>query len=125
MQLRTGNAEDVDLSPRHIDLTRRRAASWVDGNVHSALVVMAARRGTIVLQEAFGRLTPAADSPPVKLDTIFPIASISKPIAATAVMILVEEALLGLNRRVQEYIPDFSGPDKDLVTVHHLLTHTS
>ena len=125
MQLRTGSAEEVGMSPSRIALLRHRAAAWVDGKVHSALVVMAARRGVIVLQEAFGQLTPSADSSPVKLDTIFPIASISKPIAATAIMILVEEALLGLNRRVQEYIPEFSGPGKELVTVHHLLTHTS
>lgn len=125
MLLRTGTPEEVGMSSRRIERLRRRAATWVDGKLHSALVVMAARRGVIVLQEAFGKLTPDSASPPVQLDTIFPIASISKPIAATAVMILVEDALLGLNRPVQEYIPEFTGPGKEQIMVHHLLTHTS
>jgi CubicO group peptidase (beta-lactamase class C family) len=40
-------------------------------------------------------------------------------------MILVEEGLLGLNRPVQWYIPEFTGEGKDAVMVHHLPTHTS
>jgi CubicO group peptidase (beta-lactamase class C family) len=40
-------------------------------------------------------------------------------------MLLVEEGLLGLNRPVREYLPEFVGVGKDVVMVHHLLTHTS
>ena len=42
MQLRTGSAEEVGMSPSRMALLRR-AASWVGGKVHSALLVMAAR----------------------------------------------------------------------------------
>ena len=55
----------------------------------------------------------------------FPLASITKPITATAVMCLVEDGLVGLNRPVQEYVPEFVGEGKEHVTVRHLLTHTS
>jgi len=65
------------------------------------------------------------DSPPVGLDSIFPMASITKIFTATAVMVLVEEARVGLNRRVREYIPEFRGEGKDAVLVRHLLSHTS
>jgi CubicO group peptidase (beta-lactamase class C family) len=44
---------------------------------------------------------------------------------ATAVMILLEDGLVGLSRPVQEYIPEFVGEGKDRVMIHHLLTHTS
>jgi CubicO group peptidase (beta-lactamase class C family) len=101
------------------------AEGWVAEGVTPALVVLAARRGVIVLHEAFGRLTPEEDSPPLALDSVFPLASISKPITATAAMILVEEGLLGLNRPVSWYIPEFTGEGKEGVMVHHLLTHTS
>jgi CubicO group peptidase (beta-lactamase class C family) len=84
-----------------------------------------ARKGVIVLHEAFGCLIPEPDSPPLKLDAIFPLTSISKPITATAAMMLVEDGLLGLNRPVQWYIPEFVGEGKEQVMVHHLLTHTS
>jgi CubicO group peptidase (beta-lactamase class C family) len=101
------------------------AEGWVAQDITPALVILVARRGVIVIHEAFGRLTPEPDSPPLKLDTIYPIASISKPITATGVMILVEDGLLGLNRPVSWYIPEFVGEGKDAVMVHHLLTHTS
>jgi CubicO group peptidase (beta-lactamase class C family) len=49
-----------------------------------------------VLHEAFGRLTPDDDAPPVKRDTIYPLSSLTKPSTATAAMLLVEDGLLGL-----------------------------
>jgi len=101
------------------------AEGWVDQGINPALVVLAARRGVVVLHEAFGRLTPEEDSPALKLDAIFPLTSLSKPVTATVAMILVEEGLVGPNRPVAEYIPEFVGEGKDKVMVHHLLTHTS
>jgi len=101
------------------------AQSWVAQGITPALVVLVARRGVIVLHEAFGRLTPEPDAPPLQRDSIFPIASMTKPITATAIMLLVEEGLLGLNRPVADYLPEFAGEGKQEVMVHHLLTHTS
>jgi CubicO group peptidase (beta-lactamase class C family) len=59
------------------------------------------------------------------MDGIFPLGSISKVLTAAAIMCLVEDGLLGLNRPVQEYVPEFVGDGKEAVMVHHLLTHTS
>ena len=61
----------------------------------------------------------------VTTDHIFLLASISKPIVATAVMQLVEDGLLFLNDPVAHYIPEFDRPGKAPVSVWHLLTHTS
>ena len=125
MKLRQGTPEEVGMCPRRIALIKERAQQWASGDPHPALVVMAARRGVLVLQAAHGQLSPEADSPPLQLDSIFPLGSLTKSITATAMMILVDDALVGLNRPVQEYIPEFTGPGKELVFVHHLLTHTS
>lgn len=125
MKLRLGTPQEVGMSPQKIKHVVNLAKSWVDQGITPALVILVARRGVIVIHEAFGRLTPEQDSPPLKLDTIFPLTSLTKPITATAVMILVEDGLLGLNRPVSEYIPEFVGEGKDAVMVHHLLTHTS
>jgi CubicO group peptidase (beta-lactamase class C family) len=113
------------MSERRVGRIIDLAAGWVAEGVTPALVVLAARRGVIVLHEAFGRLTPEENAPPLALGSLFPLASISKPITATAVMILVEDGLLGLNRPVSWYIPEFRGEGKEAVMVHHLLTHTS
>ena len=125
MELRTGTPEEAGMSSRRIQYVRALASSWVEDGITPALVVLAARRGVIVLDEAYGRLNPEVDSPVLQRDSIFPLASITKPITATAVMALVEDGLLGLNRPVQSYIPEFQGDGKDAVLVHHLLTHTS
>ncbi len=61
----------------------------------------------------------------VSLDTIFLLASISKPITACAVMRLVEQGKLLLNRPVAAYLPEFGKNGKEWVTTYHLLTHTN
>jgi CubicO group peptidase (beta-lactamase class C family) len=123
--LRYGDPEEVGMSARRVrgvdDLARR----WVEDGTHPALVVLVARRGVVVLHEAHGRLGPEPDDPPLPVDAIFPLGSIAKPFTAACAICLVEDGLLGLNRPVQEYVPEFVGPGKEAVMVHHLLTHTS
>jgi CubicO group peptidase (beta-lactamase class C family) len=125
VKLHTGTPKQTGMSAERIQHIKGLAESWVARGIHPSLVVLAARRGTIVLHEAFGRLGPEPDAPPLMPDTLFPLASITKPITATALMLLVEDGLVGLFRPVSEYIPEFVGEGKYAVKVHHLLTHTS
>jgi CubicO group peptidase (beta-lactamase class C family) len=124
-KLRLGTPEEAGMSASRVEHVIELAEGWVEQGIHPALVILVARRGVIVIHEAFGRLTPEQDSPPVELDTIFHLASITKPITATLVMLLVEDGLVGLNRPVQSYIPEFVSEGKNKAMVHHLLTHTS
>src|SRR5687768_13240305 len=73
----------------------------------------------------FGRQRVAADSPVVRPDALFLIASPTKPIVALAVMQLVEEGLVKLNDPVVRYLPDFAANGKRSITLAHCLTHTS
>src|SRR6266568_4225350 len=123
MQLRPGEPEEVGMSARRVRHVGQLAAGWVAQGITSALVILVARRGVVVLHEAFGRLTPDDNAPPVKRDTIYPLASLTKPITATAAMLLVEDGLLGLQRPVSEYLPEFSGEGKHAVMVHHCGSH--
>ncbi len=125
MHLRVGRPEEVGMSPERVARVKALAAQWVSQGVTPSLAVLVARRGVIVLHEAFGKLTPAPDAPPLQLDTIFPMASVTKPVTATCAMILVEDGRLGLNRPVVEYIPEFVGEGKTAVMVRQLLTHSS
>lgn len=107
---------------RHVaDLARE----WVDREGLQTLVLLAARRGTIVLHQAWGRMGPEVDAPPASLDAMFDTQSLGKVFTATAVMLLVEDGRVGLNRPVSSYVPFFRGEGKDGVLVRHLLTHTS
>ncbi len=123
--LRDGSAAEAALSQTRLDVARDVAARAVAESVHPALVVLVASHGVIALHEAFGRLGPEPDDPPLPRDALFPLASLQKPITATALMVLVDEGRVGLTRPVREYIPEFDGDGKDKVYVHHLLTHTS
>lgn len=65
------------------------------------------------------------DGDQVKQDSIFLLASISKPIVATAIMQLVDNGLLSFNVPITRYIPEFAQPGKLPVSAWNLLTHTS
>ncbi|MDP6445074.1 MAG: serine hydrolase domain-containing protein [Pirellulaceae bacterium] len=67
----------------------------------------------------------ATDGASVTADSIFLIASPTKPLVATAAMMLVEQGRLQLDHRVQRYLPEFRGGGKEDVRLIHLLTHTS
>ena len=91
-------------------------------------MVLVARRGTIVLHEAFGVRRPEEATPTLKRDSIFTVASIAKPITATAVMCLVEDGLIGLNRPFIDYVPELDIPGVQWLEeakVADLLCHTS
>lgn len=71
-------------------------------------------------------ITNVEDPLPVTPHTVFPIASISKTFAATAMMRLVEQGKIDLRAPVRTYVPDFRVRDEAVsrdVTVWHLLTH--
>ena len=125
MKLRKGKPEEVGMSAKRINHVSDLARGWVEDGTIPSLVVLAARRGTNVLHEAFGMQGPETESPALSRDAVFSLASITKVFTATAAMILVEKGLLSLNRPLQEYIPEFIGEKKDQVMIHHLLTHTS
>src|SRR5437016_2820046 len=71
-------------------------------------------------------ITNVEDPLPVTAHTVFPIASISKTFAATAIMRLVEQGKIDLRAPVRTYLPEFRVRDESVsrdVTVWHLLTH--
>ena len=73
-------------------------------------------------------VTSVEDPLPITEHTVFPIASISKTFAATAMMRLVEQGKVDLRAPVRTYLPDFRVQDEAVsreVTIWNLLTHTS
>jgi CubicO group peptidase (beta-lactamase class C family) len=99
-------------------------AAVTDGRL-PGVVLQLGRAGRFLAPRAFGRMAPASDAPPIQPDTIFLTASVTKPITATAVMILVEQGRLLLDDPVYTIIPEFGNRGKEAVTVRHLMTHTS
>jgi CubicO group peptidase (beta-lactamase class C family) len=101
--LRPGAPEDAAMDSARIERIRALAQSWIDDGTHTALVLLAARRGVVVLDEAYGLLAP--DASPLPLDAIFPFQSATKPITGALMLCLVEDGLVGLNRPLQGTCP--------------------
>ena len=111
-----------------------------EGNI-PGVVALIARNGKIVFYNAYG-MADNASKKELKKDAIFRIASQSKAITATAVMMLWEEGRFKLDDNINKYIPEFgeaqildsfnetdssytTKPAKNQITIRDLLTHTS
>ncbi len=89
-------------------------------------VVCIGRRGKIVLLRAYGNKQVKPAEVPMTTDTVFDLASITKPMAtATSIMLLVERGQLKLDDKVTAIIPDFAANGKEGITIHDLLIHQS
>lgn len=117
-------AEDAGFHPGQIERIRERANEWIQASHTQSLVLLAARRGKIALYEAFGKQN-YDDNLALDRTSMFASSSVSKVITATAIMMLVEDGALSLNRLVKEYFPELEGKYTDRMLVHQLLTHTS
>ena len=103
-------------------------------NEFAGAVTMVVGPDRIIALEAFG-LADIASGRPMRKDSLFWIASMTKPITAMGVLMLVEEGKLGLDDPVEKYLPSFKAqklatptgpvPTPRPVTIRDLLTHTS
>ena len=89
-------------------------------------VVLIGHRGKVVYRRAFGHRSLRPSRLPMRVDTIFDLASLTKVVATTSsIMKLFEEGRIALNDRVRDYFPEFSAEGKGGVTIRDLLTHYS
>jgi uncharacterized protein YbbC (DUF1343 family)/CubicO group peptidase (beta-lactamase class C family) len=104
----------------------KAVAKAIDDGRMSGCVVLIGRREGIVFEKAYGDRCVEPEKEPMTTDTLFDMASLTKPLAtATSIMILVERGQLRLSDKVSKFFPEFAANGKDDVTVEHLLTHSS
>jgi CubicO group peptidase (beta-lactamase class C family) len=110
------SAVAMALRKEKVDEAVALIQSQVDsGSVRAASLHVC--QGKQIVDRAFGAAkTPAA---------VFLLASISKPMTASAVMLLSDRKQLSLEDPVNKFIPEFRGGEKDRILLRHLLTHTS
>jgi CubicO group peptidase (beta-lactamase class C family) len=81
---------------------------------------------TVLWRQPFGTLTFDADAPAATDQTIFDLASLTKPIATTTVVLdLLAGRALALDDRVSKFLPEWMGADRETATVQDLLEHSS
>ena len=124
--------EDAGFSSERLERARLAIKSDVDKKIIPGAVLLVVRNGKIVTYDAIGYLQ-RADQTPMKKDSIFRIASMSKPITTVAAMILAEENKLDIGAPVAQYLPEFKdvkvgaegAAPKRPMTVQDLMRHTS
>ncbi len=129
--LHTGSPASAGLDPTPI---AQVDAAIAKSTLFPGAVSLLVHDGVIVDQVATGKAVryadattelPADEQVPMRPDTIFDIASLTKLFTSIAVLRLVDDGKVDVNRRVSTYLPEFGANGKEAITVEQLLTHTS
>ncbi len=118
-------AENCGLDPQRWNTALDIVRTWTEQDRVPAAAILVGRRGMTPGPQLFGRQRVDANSPPLRDDAVFLIASITKPIVAMGAMLLIERGQLTLNDRVTDFLPEFGKKGKYATTIRNLLTHTS
>jgi CubicO group peptidase (beta-lactamase class C family) len=133
-------AEDVGMSAERLGRVKVAMQRYVDRGEVPGVVTLIARRGRVVHFESIG-YRDVESRAPMTPDTIFRLASMTKPVVAAALMTLYEEGEFQLSDPVSKWLPEFQsmkvvapqGADgnynlveaRNPITVRHVMTHTS
>ncbi|MBC6999325.1 serine hydrolase domain-containing protein [Cytophaga sp. FL35] len=139
--LQSATSSEVGMSQERLNKIANMLEQAVDEKQIPGVVALIAKDGKIVFHEAFG-MADNRSKKAMEKNTIFRIASQTKAITSTAVMMLWEEGKFKLDDPISKYIPEFKDPQildsysilndtyttrpaKNEITIRHLLTHTS
>jgi uncharacterized protein YbbC (DUF1343 family) len=104
----------------------RLVAEALAENKLPGCVVVVGRASGVVYQKAFGARALLPEREAMTLDTVFDLASLTKPMAtAASIMALVDRGKIDLDEKVARYWPAFAARGKSAITVRDLLVHVS
>uniref|UniRef100_A0A6M2ECR5 Uncharacterized protein n=1 Tax=Populus davidiana TaxID=266767 RepID=A0A6M2ECR5_9ROSI len=121
------NAQWINDTPVHSDVEAKLRQILIElGNDDKILgiQVCAYKDGEVIIDTAAGVLG-RYDPRPVQPDSLFPVFSVTKGIAAGMLHWLVDNGKLNLNENIANIWPEFGTNGKNLIKVHHVLNHTS
>lgn len=94
-----------------------------ENGTHDFCAIRVLRHGEEIFNGAYG--TGAPNGPPLSLDTIYALASVTKPIVATLLAMLQEDGLIDFWDKLTRYYPTFTGEKKDEVELWQVMSHSS
>jgi len=124
-EFRTASAAEAGFSKNGLDSVGDFLDAKAAEGVFPGGVLVVGRGSGVVYVRTIG-VYGTEDPRPVESTTIYDMASLTKVIGlTTATMTLIADGAFSLDDLVVDYVPEFSGGEKDQVTIRHLLTHTS
>lgn len=101
-------------------------AGRIEAGDFPSAVYLVAENGKTIFAGALGEAVREPEPHPATLETIYDLASLTKPLITGLLCAqLVERGELGLDNPVADYLPEFDRADKSSITIRRLLTHTS
>jgi CubicO group peptidase (beta-lactamase class C family) len=122
--LHYGTAAEAGLDDTALEEALELYRAAVEEGAPQGVVLLVARHGVVAAHEALGWRDREAGLE-MRRDTLFRMASNTKPTVATAVLQLVEQGLVDLHAPAARILPAFEQGESAGITVHQLLTHTS
>jgi len=120
----------IGMDAKRLAQIPERMREFVKNKQVAGVVTLVARKGRVVHVAAVG-LARVEENVPMQKDSLFAIASMTKPVTATAVMILKDEGKLSIDDAVSKYIPKFKDvslkdarPSRE-ITIRDCMTHSS
>lgn len=125
-RLPTAEASRLGFDTQRLEHIEPIVTAGIEANKMPGCVICFGRQGKIAWLKAYGdkRVEPSTDV--MTTDTVFDMASITKPVAtATSIMKLLEMGKLRLSQPVVDFFPEFAPHGKDAITIRDLLIHQS
>lgn len=123
---RAEGRELIGFDANHFRYAHSLLEKGLEENLYSCSSYCLMRGGRIYIDGAIGTAQPDSSPPvPVALDTIFDMASITKPITATLLLLSAERGELHLGMRVRDFLPEAETAPCANLTLRQLATHTS
>lgn len=117
-------AQEVGMAASKLDEIEPLVMQAIEERKLPGCVVAIGRDSRLAYLRAFGNRAIEPEVVPMTVDTVFDLASLTKPIAtATSVMKLVEAGRIRLSDRASQHLPDFTGEGKDAISIEQLLIH--
>jgi CubicO group peptidase (beta-lactamase class C family) len=138
--LRDSTPAKAGLDPAPIDAALAQVEGWTRPTgttkpLYAGAVTLLGHDGKVVTRDATGMAVrysdgsgtelPADQQIPMRTDTIFDMASVSKLFTSIVVLQLVEKGKIGLDTPIATYAPEFAANGKEAITVRQALTHTT
>ena len=118
--------DSVGLDAQQLQRIDAIVAEGLNEKKMPGCVVCVGRHGKIAFLKAYGQKQLQPSELPMTTDTVFDMASITKPMAtATSIMLLIERGQLRLSDKVTSFLPEFAANDKESITILDLLIHHS
>ena len=118
--------QTIGLDPQKLAAIDAVVADGISEKKMPGCVVCLGRHGKVAWLKAFGNKQVEPAVVPMSTDTVFDMASLTKPVAtATSIMLLIERGKLSLSDKVSALIPEFAVNEKEEITIRDLLIHQS